>query len=134
TASLEKLEDLIAALKDDPLVTKVDSVLSATNMTADELVFALEIPEMRAQVEPAFDQLTNGERALLQVQLQADGSSEKAKNWVSDWNDKQHDLDIKVGGFSKFQQEIFDEIYDKIGYSLAFILISTYIVLFFAFK
>ncbi|MFK4998610.1 MMPL family transporter [Bacillus sp. N9] len=134
TTSLGKLEDLIASLTDDPLVANVDSILSATNMTADELTIALEIPEMQEQLKPAFDQLTNGERALLQVQLQADGSSEEAKNWVRDWNDKQHDLDIKVGGFSKFQQEIFDEIYDKIGYSLAFILISTYIVLFFAFR
>ncbi|WP_346729195.1 MMPL family transporter [Lederbergia citrea] len=132
--ALEKLEDLILTLKNDPLVSDVESIFSATEMTAEQLTGALHVPEMKAQLEPAFEQLTNGQQAILQVSLRADGSSDKAKDWVRDWENKQSALNVKVGGQPKFQQEIFDEIYNKIWYSLAFILISTYIVLFFAFR
>lgn len=129
--SLKKIERTVAEIESDPLVSRVDSFLSATKMTADELIAALEVPEIRAQLEPALKQLTSDNMALLQVQLKADGSSDEAIDWVRDWG-KQDTL--KVGGHSKFQQEIFDEIYNKLWYSLAFILISTYIVLFIAFR
>ncbi|MBO1005081.1 MMPL family transporter [Pseudogracilibacillus auburnensis] len=132
--SLEKLDELIVEIKEDPTVKSVDSIFSATGMSVEELSAALAIPEMKAQLEPAFEQLTNGERALLQVKLNAATSSDQALDWVRDWETKKTELNLKIGGGPKFQQEIFDEIYSKIWYSLAFILISTYIVLFFAFR
>ncbi|MCM3112337.1 MMPL family transporter [Lederbergia lenta] len=132
--SLNKLEGLIKELETDPLVSSVDSIFSATNMSAEELNASLKVPEIKSQLEPAFKQLTSDNLALLQVQLHADGSSTDAKDWVRDWENKNTNLDLKIGGIPKFQQEIFDEIYNKIWYSLAFILISTYIVLFIAFR
>ncbi len=132
--SLNKLEGLIKELETDPLVSSVDSIFSATNMSAEELNTSLKVPEIKSQLEPAFKQLTSDNLALLQVQLHADGSSTDAKDWVRDWENKNTNLDLKIGGIPKFQQEIFDEIYNKIWYSLAFILISTYIVLFIAFR
>src|SRR5690606_30000736 len=39
-----------------------------------------------------------------------------------------------VGGYPKFNQEIFDEIWDKIIYVLAIIIVSTYIILMIAFR
>lgn len=132
--SLNKLEGLIKELETDPLVSSVDSIFSATNMGAEELNTSLKVPEIKSQLEPAFKQLTSDNLALLQVQLHADGSSTDAKDWVRDWENKNTNLDLKIGGIPKFQQEIFDEIYNKIWYSLAFILISTYIVLFIAFR
>ena len=131
---LKKLEEIVATIESDPLVDKVDSIFSATNMKAEELTAALIMPEIKAQLEPALEQLTSGNQALLQVTLSADRSSDEAKKWVRDWDKKETELALKVGGESKFQQEIFDEIYDKIWYSLGFILISTYIVLFIAFR
>lgn len=132
--SIHKLESLLKDLEADPLVSHVDSVFSATKMNAEELITSLQIPEIKTQLEPAFEKLTSDHLALLQVQLKAGDSSNKAKDWVRDWESKNNDLDLKVGGTAKFQQEIFDEIYNKIWYSLAFILISTYIVLFIAFR
>ncbi|MEK3889561.1 MMPL family transporter [Bacillus sp. FSL K6-3431] len=135
TNSLNKLESLLMKLEADPLVSSVDSIFSATDMSAEELITSLKVPEIKTQLEPAFEQLISDNLALLQVQLHTEGSSTEAKNWVRDWeNNNKTNLDLKIGGTSKFQQEIFDEIYNKIWYSLAFILISTYIVLFIAFR
>ncbi|MBS4197188.1 MMPL family transporter [Lederbergia citri] len=128
--SLEKLENVIQDIQADPLVSEVDSIFSATQMSAEELIAAKEIP----QFTPAFEQFTNGNEGFLQVKLNAKNSSEKAKDWVRDWEKKKTDLSLKIGGESKFHQEIFDEIINKIVYSLGFILISTYIVLFIAFR
>ncbi|MCJ8008426.1 MMPL family transporter [Lederbergia wuyishanensis] len=132
--SLEKLENVVNEIKTDPLTVEVDSIFSATQMSADELIAASKVPELQSQLVPAFEKLTNGKEALLQVKLNAKNSSPKAKDWVRDWEKRKTDLSLKVGGESKFHQEIFDEIINKIVYSLAFILISTYIVLFIAFR
>lgn len=130
----EDLEKLVHTLQDDPLVSKTESIFSATNMNAEELNTALGVPQMAKAVQPALDQLTQGKQALIRVTLDADASSDKAKEWVREWNEKDAELSLLVGGHPKFQQEIFDEIYDKLFYSLGFILLSTYIVLFVAFR
>ncbi|MBM7714128.1 MMPL family transporter [Siminovitchia sp. FSL H7-0308] len=132
--TLEDLEKVVDQLKEDPLVNKVDSFFSATDLSADEIINALAVPEMAQQVNPAIDQLTNDGDALFQVTLDTDTSSKEAKDWVRSWSDDQGEIPLLVGGHPKFQQEIFDEIYDKIFYSLAFILISTYVILFIAFR
>ncbi|MBS4219521.1 MMPL family transporter [Bacillus sp. FJAT-49711] len=132
--SLQKLENVINDIQSDPLVSEVDSIFSATNMSANKLIAAKEIPELKSQLAPAFERLTNKNEAILQVKLNAKNSSNKAKKWVREWEKKELDLALKIGGESKFHQEIFDEIMDKVVYSLAFILLSTYIVLFFAFR
>ncbi|WP_307000980.1 MMPL family transporter [Lederbergia panacisoli] len=132
--SLEKLENVINDIQSDSLVSEVDSIFSATQMSADELIAVSNIPELESQLAPAFERLTNKNEALLQVKLNAKNSSAEAKDWVREWEKKKTDLILKIGGESKFHQEIFDEIFNKLPYSLAFILISTYIVLFIAFR
>lgn len=132
--SLEELEKIIKEIENDPLVTKTESIFSITKLAPDELYASLEIPDMAAAIQPALDQLASDDQALIQVTLDADASSDKAKSWVREWSEKDSSLPLLVGGHPKFQQEIFDEIFEKIIYSLAFILISTYIVLFWAFR
>ncbi|VEF46833.1 MmpL family transporter [Bacillus freudenreichii] len=133
-SSLEELEKVIKEIEKDPLVTKTESIFSATKLNPDEMYASLGIPDMAAAIQPAIDQLTSKNQALIQVTLDADASSDKAKTWVREWNEKDSAVPLLVGGHPKFQQEIFDEIFEKIIYSLAFILISTYIVLFWAFR
>ena len=43
-------------------------------------------------------------------------------------------LPFTMGGYPKFNQEIFDEVYDKIPFGLAIILGSTFIILLIAFQ
>lgn len=132
--SLEELEKVTKEIESDPLVTKTESIFSTTNLNPEEIYASLSVPDTANAIKPAIDQLTNENQALIQVTLDAAASSDKAKTWVREWNEKDMTVPLLVGGHPKFQQEIFDEIYDKIIYSLAFILLSTYIVLFWAFR
>ncbi|GIN89339.1 membrane protein [Siminovitchia terrae] len=132
--SLEELEKVTKEIESDPLVTKTESIFSTTNLNPEEIYASLSVPDTANAIKPAIDQLTNDNQALIQVTLDAAASSDKAKTWVREWNEKDMTVPLLVGGHPKFQQEIFDEIYDKIIYSLAFILLSTYIVLFWAFR
>ncbi|GIN95411.1 membrane protein [Siminovitchia terrae] len=132
--SLEELEKVTKEIESDPLVTKTESIFSTTNLNPEEIYASLSVPDTANAIKTAIDQLTNENQALIQVTLDAAASSDKAKTWVREWNEKDMTVPLLVGGHPKFQQEIFDEIYDKIIYSLAFILLSTYIVLFWAFR
>lgn len=132
--ALEQLEKTVSSIEDDPLVSKTESVFSAVEMNAEEIAGALAVPQMAEAIKPALDSLTNEKAALIQVTLNAKAASAQAKDWSREWSGKAEPMSLLVGGQPKFQQEIFDEIADKILYSLGFILISSYVILFFAFR
>jgi RND superfamily putative drug exporter len=132
---LERLEMYIGALEADPLVSHVESIFShAGNVKASEFYAMLQSPEMKMQIQPLLERLTSENKTLLNVYLKASDHSIVAKDWVRDWEQKEHAFDVKVGGYAKFHQEIFDEIYNKIPYVLLVVFISTFIVLFIAFR
>jgi RND superfamily putative drug exporter len=132
---LEQLELFIEDLKNDPLVAHVESIFShAGNIGAEEFHSLLQHPERRMQIEPLLEQLTSENKTLVHVYLKTEDHSIIAKDWVREWEQKDHDFSVKVGGYAKFHQEIFDEIYDKIPYVLIVVFISTFIVLFIAFR
>lgn len=132
---LERLELLTEELIKDPLVDRVESIFSlAGGVSAGEFYQMLQHPEYKRQLEPLMEQMTHENKALLNVFLKADDHSVAAKDWVRDWELNNHLLSIKVGGYAKFHQEIFDEIYNKIPYVLMVVFVSTFIVLFIAFR
>jgi RND superfamily putative drug exporter len=57
-------------------------------------------------------------------------------DWVRRWETggEAGALPFLLGGEAKYQQEIFDDIFDNLIYVLLFILISNYVVLFIAFR
>ena len=132
-SSLKKLENLTETLKKEKLVTKVDSVLTISGLNAEVFHTMYENEEQRKALQELVDKTIHKEETLLTVTIAADASSKAAKDWVRNWKDKETDLQILVGGKATFHQEVFDEIYQKALYSLGFIFLSTYIVLFFAF-
>ncbi len=71
---------------------------------------------------------------MIPVTLSAEGSSEEAQDWVRDWSDKETEWNLLIGGQGKFNQEIFDEIWDKIGYVLGLIVVTTFFILMIAFR
>lgn len=131
--NLNKMYLFIEKIKNQKIVQKVDSIFSYTNLpNSDQLLMSLKNKDMKKQLEPVINKTISGHQSLITVYLKEDADSENAKSWVRDIERKFDN--IKVGGSTKINQEIFDEIYSKVGYGLIFILVSTYIILLIAFR
>ncbi|MFC7366216.1 MULTISPECIES: MMPL family transporter [Bhargavaea] len=129
---IEKLQD---ALLDDSRTAEVSTIFTEGEIEdADTWLQATRMPETAAAVEPLLDSFIEGDSLLVPVTLKPEGASAEAQEWARDWAEKDTEWNLSVGGYPKFNQEIFDEIWDKIGYVLAIIIVSTYIILMIAFR
>lgn len=133
--SLKNAFTFIKQLKEDSLVKQVDSISTALNVkSSDQLQAMLENPQITAQTKPAVDSFINGHYMLIKATLDTDQNSDQAKDFVRKWKKKRSPFTVHIGGYPKFEQEIFDEIYEKAPYGLALVLFSTYIILMIAFR
>lgn len=131
-ASMKSLEE---TLREDPLVDEVTTLFTASGIASpEEWTQANLVPEMKTQLEPVQEAFVQNEKLMVPVTLAADGTSDEAQDWVRNWAEKETEWNLLIGGQPKFNQEIFDEIWDKIGLVLAVILISTFFILMFAFR
>ena len=129
---MKKLEDELLADKD---VQSVDTIFTASEIsTVEQWEQSRTVPEIDAQLTPLFESFVEGNKTFVPVTLDLNGSSEDAQNWVREWSEKDLGVDFKLGGHPKFNQEIFDEIFNKVGWLLAIILGSTFIILMIAFR
>ena len=133
--SLKNAFTFIKQLKEDSLVKQVDSISTALNVkSSDQLQAMLENPQITAQTKPAVDSFINGHYMLIKATLGTDQNSDQAKDFVRKWKEKRSPFTVHIGGYPKFEQEIFDEIYEKAPYGLALVLFSTYVILMIAFR
>jgi len=130
------LEKLVNQLEDDSLVIGTQSLFSFSQAaSSEELYMMLQMPEGQASLEPVIDQFISEDQLLLPITLDAHSASTEAQDWVRDWSNHDFDnVDVMIGGEPKFNQEIFDEIFDKIWIGIALVLISTYFILLVAFR
>ncbi|WP_409301091.1 MMPL family transporter [Peribacillus sp. SCS-155] len=135
TNGLEEMKRLENELQQDSLVSDVESLFAVTQLeNPEKFQGAISSPEMQRRLQPVLDQYVKNNKLLVPVTIKAEDTSEAAKTWARDWSNKKWDYKLSIGGPAKFNQEIFDEIADKIGTVLAIILISTFIILTFAFR
>ncbi|WP_421535793.1 MMPL family transporter [Priestia sp. D3YE.R1] len=133
--SLKNAFTFIKQLKEDSLVKQVDSISTALSVkSSDQLQAMLENPQISAQTKPAVDSFINGHYMLIKATLDTDQNSDQAKDFVRKWKEKRSPFTVHIGGYPKFEQEIFDEIYEKAPYGLALVLFSTYVILMIAFR
>jgi RND superfamily putative drug exporter len=133
--SLEALYQVDERLRGDSGVAKVESLFSlAGGMNAAQLSASLANPQTSAALAPLTERLTKGKLSLVRVELKSGPSDKTTKDWVRKWERTEDGVKLMVGGYPKFNQEIFDEIYAKVGYSLLFIFGATYLILFLAFR
>ncbi|WXB94937.1 MMPL family transporter [Bacillus sp. FJAT-52991] len=134
-AGLQEMKKLQDSFSREKEVTEIDTLFAASNIEEPaKLAAALEQPQMRKQLEPAIEPFVQGEKLLIPVHLNVEASSNEAQTLARTWSEKDWPVDIQFGGQPKFNQEIYDEIYDKIGLAVAIILISTFIILMLAFR
>ncbi|QUG43286.1 MMPL family transporter [Psychrobacillus sp. INOP01] len=135
TAGLEDIKNIEDKLLADDDVMSVDTIFTASEIpTVEQWEQSLIMPEVEAQLSPLFDTFVQDNKLLVPVTLNLNGSSDEAQDWVREWSEKDLGVDFKLGGQPKFNQEIFDEIFNKVGWLLAIILGSTFIILMIAFR
>ncbi|MFZ0578502.1 MAG: MMPL family transporter [Psychrobacillus psychrotolerans] len=135
TAGLEDIKKIEERLLEDNDVTTVDTIFTASEIpTVEQWEQSLMVPEVEAQLSPLLDTFVQDNKLLVPVTLNLNGSSNEAQDWAREWSEKDLGVDFKLGGQPKFNQEIFDEIFDKVGWLLAIILGSTFIILMIAFR
>ncbi|WP_043931435.1 MMPL family transporter [Bacillus sp. EB01] len=139
TDNLDKALSIISELENDSLVDSVESFFSAAGFSSAEEYNQFQFSssgtgEQRQQLQALEDYYISGDKMMIDVFLKADEHSGNAREWVSKWAEKDFELKTSFGGHIKFEQEIFDEIYEKAPYGLFLIFISTFIILMFAFR
>lgn len=135
TAGLEMMKKIEDQLLDDKDVESVKTIFSASNTaTAEQWEQSMEMPEVEVQLTPLLETFVQGNKLLIPVTLDLNGSSDEAQDWVREWSEKELGVDMMLGGQPKFNQEIFDEIFNKVGVLLAIILGSTFVILMIAFR
>lgn len=122
-------------LVDDTLVDEVTTPFTASDIeSVEQWNQAMMVPDMAESLTPLLETFVQEEKLMIPVTLAAQGSSDEAQEWVRDWSEKKTEWNLLIGGESKFNQEIFDEIWDKIGLVLAVIIVSTFFILMIAFR
>lgn len=135
TTGLEDIKKIEERLLENNNVAKVDTIFTASEIpTVEQWEQSLMVPEVEAQLTPLLDTFVQDNKLLVPVTLNLNGSSNEAQDWAREWSEKDLGVDFKLGGQPKFNQEIFDEIFDKVGWLLAIILGSTFIILMIAFR
>ena len=132
---LTSMKELELELASDGLVDEATTIFSLSEIdSVDQWEQAMMVPEMAAGLSPLLETFVKDEQLMIPVTLGAEGSSDIAQDWVRDWSKNNGDMTLLIGGEPKFNQEIFDEIWDKIGIVLSVIMISTFFILMIAFK
>ncbi|WP_445678107.1 MMPL family transporter [Psychrobacillus sp. FSL H8-0484] len=135
TEGLEEIKKLEAQLLADKDVDTVNSIFTASKISSvEQWEQSMQVPEVKAQLTPLMESFVQGDKLLVPVTLNLNGSSTEAQDWAREWSEKDVGVEILVGGQPKFNQEIFDEIFNKVGLLLAIILGSTFVILMIAFR
>jgi RND superfamily putative drug exporter len=126
----------IQRLKSDPNVQRVDSVFSSLRMQPEQLYFLIQKPTLKKKYELVFQQFVKENRMLINVTLKGSPASKKVMDWLRRWEPigKISAMPFLLGGEPKYQQEVFDAIFQNIKYVLLFIFSSNFLVLFVAFR
>ncbi|WP_203248217.1 MMPL family transporter [Sporosarcina beigongshangi] len=135
TEGLQAMKALEEQLEKDSLVDKVTTVFTASDIrSVEQWKQAMLVPEMAAGLSPLVETFVEDKQLMIPVTLGAAGDSDAAQQWARDWSEKETAWNLSIGGQPKFNQEIFDEIWDKIVYALIIIVVSTFFILMIAFR
>lgn len=127
---------LIQRLESDPEVQKVDSVFSNLRMPPEQLASIFQKPILKKNYKPFLQHFVKGNKILIHVTVKGEPSSYNVMSWLRHWEQEGElsTIPFMLGGEPKYQQEVFDDVFQNIKYVLFFIIVSNYVVLFIAFR
>ncbi|WP_046174328.1 MMPL family transporter [Domibacillus indicus] len=132
---LAAMKELENQFKQEKAVSEVETLFSISGQTDPaKLAAALQNPQASAGLQPAVDAFIKENKLLIPVSLNAEADSESAQAIVRSWSADSWPVEILFGGQPKFNQELYDEIFDKVIPVLSVILISTFFILMAAFR
>jgi putative drug exporter of the RND superfamily len=131
--NLEKLQSVLKKFEQNKNVEVVDSPFTITGID-DPTAFLFAASQENSPIQHVADAFITKNKMLASVYLKENLSAAEAQELVREWADKEYDVSISFGGTPKFEQEIFDEIFNKAPQGLALILVSTFLILMAAFR
>ena len=131
----EKIFDIQQQLLDDPLVESVTSMFTVANIESAEMwEMANNNPQAPGALDAVAENFIQEDKMYMVAYLNTTGATSEAQDFVRDWTDKDLGVDFALSGQAKFNQEIFDEIANKVLIAITIIVISTFIILMIAFR
>ncbi|MET1030045.1 MMPL family transporter [Domibacillus tundrae] len=135
-------EDGLAVMKNlqdeferEEAVSGAETLFSISGQTDPvQLAAVLQNPQAAAQLQPAIDGFIKEDKLLIPISLDVEADSDTAQTIVRNWSADDWPADIMFGGQPKFNQELYDEIFNKVIPVLSVILISTFFILMIAFR
>jgi putative drug exporter of the RND superfamily len=131
--NLAKLNTTLNDFKESKDVEAVESVFTVSAIE-DPAAFLMMESQKNSPIQPVIDRFISDDKMAASVYLKKSLSAQEAHDWVRQYAGKEYTVSISFGGTPKFEQEIFDEIFEKAPKGLALILISTFIILMAAFR
>lgn len=132
---LAVMKELQDGLGQSKTVSDVETLFSLSEQSDPAALAAiLQNPQASAPLQPAVDGFIQGDKLLIPVSLNAEADSDAAQTLVRNWSKDDWPVEVTFGGQPKFNQELYDEIFDKIVPVLSVILISTFFILMIAFR
>lgn len=132
---LQSMKTLEEELSSDPLVDRVSTIFIESGIdSVEQWEQAMLVPEMADRLIPLAENFIKDDQLMIPVTIGATGASDAAQDWARKWSKKETQWNLSVGGQPKFNQEIFDEIWDKVVYALIIIIVSTFFILMIAFR
>ncbi|WP_274308408.1 MMPL family transporter [Solibacillus daqui] len=135
TEGREKVFDIQQQLLDDPMVDRVTSMFTVANIESVEM---WEMVNSNPQAPGALDEVAENfiqkDKMYMVAYLNTTGATSEAQDFVRNWMNKDLGVDFALSGQAKFNQEIFDEIANKVLIAIAIIIVSTFIILMIAFR
>lgn len=133
-AGLAEMKQWEEALRADPLVADVTTIYSLSGIESPEQWQLAAQSPLGEELVLLTERFIHGEQLFIPLMLNVHGASDQAQDWVRTFDEKYPEIDAIIGGQAKFNQEIFDEISDKIWLVISVIMASTFIVLMIAFR
>lgn len=127
---------LVQRLERDSDVKGVLSVFSSTGMTPDGMYRMSQNPLQKKKYQLLIQPFIRDGRMLIEAIIEGEPSSKEAKDWVRRWEQEEASASFSfmLGGEAKYQQEVFDDIFENLGLVFLFLVISNFMVLFIAFR
>ena len=115
-----------------------DGVSAGGEITPVGVANFLKLPEARnsEDLQSALDSYVAGDKTLLQAETGSNPYFAKARQTVANVREIEPPADTSflVGGLSAGQKDFISSVYGKAPYAAAFVLLVTYLVLFFTFR
>lgn len=132
---LDELLTIQQKLQEKEMVKEVTTIFTTAEVeSVEDWQLLLMNPFASEQLKQVENTFIRDNLLFIPVTINSDGSTLEAQDFVRELEREDFMQSALVGGAAKFNQEIYDEISNKLWYVLTIIICSTFIILLIAFR